>query len=98
MENDGGAHGGRAQQQGVAVGIGSDYRGDADNAAATRAIFDDKSLAELLTDLIEQQPRHDVIRGAGGERTHDQDRARRPVLCGGRNRERNDGRSGDRRA
>ena len=48
------------------------HRGDADNAAAAGPILDHESLPDLLADLIEHEPRHDVVGAAGGERADDQ--------------------------
>ena len=56
------------------------HRGDADNAATAGPILDDKSLPDLLADLIEHEPRHDVVGAAGGERADDQHGTAWPVL------------------
>ena len=41
--------------------------------------FDDKGLPDLLADLIEHEPRDDIIGAAGGERAYGQNRPYRPV-------------------
>jgi hypothetical protein len=79
VQNDRGAHRGRAQEQRVAVRLGTHHRGDADNAAAARPVLDDKGLPDLLADLIEHEPRDDIIGAAGGERAYGQNRPYRPV-------------------
>jgi hypothetical protein len=84
VQNDRRAHRGRAQQQHIAVRLRPHHRGDPDNPAAAGTILDHKCLADLLSDLIEHKPRHNVIGAAGGERAHHQDWARRPILCGSR--------------
>ncbi len=82
VQNDRRAHRRRAQQQRIAVRLRPHHRGNPDNPAAAGPIFDDKCLADLLPDLIEHEPRHDVIGAAGGEGAHHQDRTRWPVLRG----------------
>jgi len=71
------------------------HRGDADNAAAAGPVLDDECLPDLLADLIEHEPRHDVVGAAGGERADDQHGAGWPVLRESRPGEANRGQHGD---
>jgi hypothetical protein len=75
-----GAHRGRAEKERVTVRFGANHRGDADNAAAAGPVLDHESLPDLLADLVEYEPRHDVVGAARGERADNQHRTGWPVL------------------
>ena len=68
-------------QDGVAVGLGLRHRRHADGVAGARAVLDDERLAELRRHLLEHRARHDVGRGAGGERDDHADRRASASSC-----------------
>ena len=78
--------GGVAEQQRVAIGLGTGDRARADRAAAAcGAVLDHDLLAERGAHLVGDGARHDVVGAAGRQRDDERDRPRRIGLRRGRN-------------
>ena len=65
--------GGMGEQR-VAVGVGLGDDCGAERAAGADPVFEDESLAEVGSDMLENRARHDVGRAAGAEWNDDVDR------------------------